>query len=126
LPNGFAFQVCRDGLESWAIIEVEGVFERPFGGTIALAYELQHGDGGDQAGGNQPFESSPRVTGGTCPIHSRRSIRPEPGGMSMQRTVGVGDRQHPSRLGLVGVQHVRDFQLVRLCRLGHDVPWVKA
>ena len=47
LFGGLTFQVCGDCLQSWAILGVEGVFERPFGDAIALAYELQHGDGGD-------------------------------------------------------------------------------
>src|ERR1700754_872998 len=56
LFSGLAFHVCGDCLQSWAIIGVESIFERPFGDTIALAYELQHGDGSNQAGSNQPFE----------------------------------------------------------------------
>ena len=45
--RGLTFQVCGDCLQSWAILGIEGVFERPFGDAIALAYELQHGDGSD-------------------------------------------------------------------------------
>src|SRR3954466_1394276 len=39
LFGGLTFQVCGDCLQSWAILGVEGVFERPFGDAIALAYE---------------------------------------------------------------------------------------
>src|ERR1700754_2532133 len=39
LFSGLAFHVCGDCLQSWAIIGVESIFERPFGDTIALAYE---------------------------------------------------------------------------------------
>ena len=37
LFGGLTFQVCGDCLQSWAILGVEGVFERPFGDAIALA-----------------------------------------------------------------------------------------
>src|SRR4029077_4438578 len=56
LFGGLTFQVCGDCLQSWAILGVEGVFERPFGDAIALAYELQHGDGGVEVASTQPCE----------------------------------------------------------------------
>src|SRR5690349_7410384 len=56
LPRGFAFEAGRDTLENRLVIGIESVFERTFGCTLALAHELQDGDGGDQAGSDQLLE----------------------------------------------------------------------
>src|SRR3954462_15957436 len=37
--GGLTFQVCGDCLQSWAILGVEGLLERPLGDAIAVWYE---------------------------------------------------------------------------------------
>src|ERR1700693_2666479 len=57
LARSLAFEVCRDRFESEAIFRVEGVFQRALTDPVALADELQHGHGGNQARRNQFFET---------------------------------------------------------------------
>src|SRR5258708_37127232 len=56
LARSLAFEVGRDRFESEAIFRVEGVLQRALTDPVALADELQHGRGGDQARRNQFFE----------------------------------------------------------------------
>lgn len=56
LTYGFAFEVFRDRFESGPIVGVKGVFEGAFSDAVALAHELQHSHGGNEAGGDQLFE----------------------------------------------------------------------
>src|SRR5258708_12132466 len=56
LARSLAFEVGRGRFESEAIFRVEGVLQRALTDPVALADELQHGRGGDQARRNQFFE----------------------------------------------------------------------
>src|SRR5713101_1591665 len=58
LARSLAFEVGRDRFESEAIFRVEGVLQRALTDPVALADQLQHGRGGDQARRNQ-FSNGP-------------------------------------------------------------------